>query len=176
MKLFWSRARRQLGNALTFAIAFLHGRLQLGQENQCNESKASPMKTLQYFILAMVVLPLVALGQNPIDGGAKVPPVSPIDSIQLEYPAGSVQYPSPAAFSLSQTTAISQAKLMKERESQSQYFEEWPAPSYNEARQLLNDRRLHNRFQINDKQLCRGHKSCFYVPLCVGQAFRPGFL
>jgi hypothetical protein len=76
-----------------------------------------------------------------------------------------VQYPSPAAFSLLQTTAISQGKLIKEQEGLSLYFEEWPATHHSEAGQLPDGRRLSNHFQTNDKQLCPGGQ------IMIGLAF-----
>jgi hypothetical protein len=111
------------------------------------------MKKQLYPLLVLLVFPLLALGQNQQDTVALAPPASVVDSIRMEYPTGSVKFPSPAAYSLLQTTEFSKTRQV---ERPIAGIEAWPIIPQSQLGRILGDRQLSHRFQTKHKPLCRG--------------------
>lgn len=93
------------------------------------------------------------MGQNQQDTVALAPPASAVDSIRMKYPAGSVKFPSQAAYSLLQTTAFSKTRQV---ERPIPGIEVWPIIPQSQLGRILGDRQLPHRFETKHQPLCRG--------------------
>jgi hypothetical protein len=111
------------------------------------------MKKQLYPLLVLLVVPLLAWGQNLQDTVVQIQQVSAVDSIRIEFPAGSVKFPSPAAFSLLRTAAFSK---VRQEERPMAGMEAWPIVPYSLQARILSDRQLTNRFETKHQALCRG--------------------
>jgi hypothetical protein len=111
------------------------------------------MKKQLYPVLVLLMVPLLAWGQNLQDTVVQIPQASAVDSIRMEFPAGSVKFPSPAAFSLLQTAVFSKDRQV---ERPMAGLEAWPVVPHSQQARILSDRQLTHRFETKHQPLCRG--------------------